>query len=786
MRGMFHSFARRPCAPLRGAHPRQKARFQPACERLEVREVPAVIGSENQPPPPGGVGGVGGDSPTPELSISKTVVSVNQTPVADDCISLFAALGADVTSGAPRARGRGQLKYWVCHETGSATNPFVLINVAAPAAFGGHLRHGDMVFIRRTPGGPLTTVELNDNNQLIVSGPDRGPFPIRKPANVQVIRRAAAHAHTDLGGQSFQAGDVINYQIAVANTGNVPLTGLTVTDQVEANAAVDATYLSGDVNSNGVLDVGEIWQFTASYTLTQADIDTGGGGNGLLENIAIADTNETPPSDATASVPLVASLSISKTVAAVDQEHADNCLALFQQLGVDVTSGAARAHGQGQLKYWVCHHTGSETNPFVLINVAAPAAFGGHLRHGDIVFIRRTPGGPLTTVELDANGRLIVSGPDQGPFPVKGDPTIVRRASPTEGTGTEVGGATLQAGSVIHYSIAVANTGTVTLTGLTVSDQVESQTATTPTYVSGDLDADGNLDAGEIWNFTVSYTLTQEDLDTQGGGNGLLDNVATADTNETPPASDAASVPLPFEASLAVTKTLDSVGGQAVQDDCVALFESLGVNVTSGAPRARGRGQLKYFVCHHTGSETNPFVLIRIAEPAAFGPHLQQHGDIVFIRRTPGGPLTTLQLDAQGNLLVNGPDPGPFPIDAPVVRVTGSTHSTVSVVGGAPQAGDVLQYTITVANTGNITLNDVTVTDQVESTAAIDAVLVSGDLDGDGDLDVGEVWTFAASYTLTQADLDSAGGGDGLLENVALVDTAETDPLSASVELVLS
>src|SRR5205807_1019147 len=111
--------------------------------------------------------------------------------------------------------------------------------------------------------------------------------------------------------------------------------------------------------------------------------------------------------------------------------------------------------GRGQLKYWVCHHTGSASNPFVLINVASPAAFGAHLHHGDVVFIRRTPGGPLTTVELDANGQLLVNGPDQGPFPVRA--TVVHISGGIESRVSEIG-ATPQAGDVIHYIITVANT----------------------------------------------------------------------------------------------------------------------------------------------------------------------------------------------------------------------------------------------------------------------------------------------------------------------------------------
>jgi uncharacterized repeat protein (TIGR01451 family) len=97
----------------------------------------------------------------------------------------------------------------------------------------------------------------------------------------------------------------------------------------------------------------------------------------------------------------------------------------------------------------------------------------------------------------------------------------------------------------------------------------------------------------------------------------------------------------------------------------------------------------------------------------------------------------------------------------------------------------VIQYTITVANTGNVTLTGLKVTDQVESNAAITAAFVSGDIDNDGNLDVGEVWKFAASYTLTQADLANSGGGDGLLNNTAIAQAIETNPLSASAALAL-
>src|SRR5439155_537913 len=104
-------------------------------------------------------------------------------------------------------------------------------------------------------------------------------------------------------------------------------------------------------------------------------------------------------------------------------------------------------------------------------------------------------------------------------------------------------------------------------------------------------------------------------------------------------------------------------------------------------------------------------------------------------------------------------------------------------------------YTITVTNTGNISLTGVVVKDKVEGYTQ---TTVSGPDSGDaaplGVLDVGEAWVYKTSYTLTQADLDADGygtptggkPGDGKLDHTATATTNEagSHDASASVPLV--
>ena len=80
------------------------------------------------------------------------------------------------------------------------------------------------------------------------------------------------------GGTADAAGEVIDYTINVTNDGNMTLTGVDVTDPSVSDlaAVVSGSFNAGDVDSDGKLDLGETWQYTASHTVTQAEIDAGG------------------------------------------------------------------------------------------------------------------------------------------------------------------------------------------------------------------------------------------------------------------------------------------------------------------------------------------------------------------------------------------------------------------------------------------------------------------------------------------------------------------------------
>jgi hypothetical protein len=81
---------------------------------------------------------------------------------------------------------------------------------------------------------------------------------------------------TDTAGDGIinNPGEIIEYKITVNNTGNQDITGASVSDPLLV--APDGS-LSGpmeSLNPDGVLEVGENWMYTGSYTVTQEDFNS--------------------------------------------------------------------------------------------------------------------------------------------------------------------------------------------------------------------------------------------------------------------------------------------------------------------------------------------------------------------------------------------------------------------------------------------------------------------------------------------------------------------------------
>lgn len=93
---------------------------------------------------------------------------------------------------------------------------------------------------------------------------------------ISVVKTGPTYAHE---------GDTIGYTYKVSNTGDVPLSGVAVTDDL----GITVSYESGDTNGDSMLDTGETWTFTASYLVPE--------GLGPVENTAEA--SGTSPHDTT-------------------------------------------------------------------------------------------------------------------------------------------------------------------------------------------------------------------------------------------------------------------------------------------------------------------------------------------------------------------------------------------------------------------------------------------------------------------------------------------------------
>ncbi len=125
-------------------------------------------------------------------------------------------------------------------------------------------------------GQPVTDTSVDPTNPVLPGDDYYDPLqpyhtvtPLVSNPEIAIVKEAVFNGDA----LNAQVGDMITYTFTVTNTGNVPLSNVSVSDPLITNGSM--AYVSGDTNGNGMLDLTETWIYTATYYLTQQDIIRG-------------------------------------------------------------------------------------------------------------------------------------------------------------------------------------------------------------------------------------------------------------------------------------------------------------------------------------------------------------------------------------------------------------------------------------------------------------------------------------------------------------------------------
>ncbi|MCY7417124.1 MAG: DUF11 domain-containing protein, partial [Chloroflexi bacterium] len=258
------------------------------------------------------------------------------------------------------------------------------------------------------------------------------------------------------------------------------------------------------------------------------------------------------------------------------------------------------------------------------------------------------------------------------------------------------------AGSTIAYSFLVTNTGNVTLTGIVVNDPLLAVAPTCPVTT---------LAPGASTTCTGTHTITQAEVNA-----GVVNNSATATgnapgggTTTSPPST--ISTPLVTAASLTVVKTAGAPSGNTVGSTIAYTFLVTNTgNVTLTSVSVNDALLAVAPTCPVT-------TLAPGASTTCTGTHTipQANLDAGVVNNS----ATTTGTVPGGGTTTSPPSTTTTPVTArPAIAV--SKTATLTTDGGTPgvgNSGDVITYAVTVTNTGNVTLGNLSVLDSFQGGA---------------------------------------------------------------------
>ena len=579
-------------------------------------------------------------------------------------------------------------------------------------------------------GAPLSVSPTGGGSTVSVS-PAVGDFILctvtntAKAVGLTLVKRAGTPVDVNHDGL-VDAGDTIPYSFNVTNTGQLTLSAIAVADAKVGPVTCPLPTLAPGASET----------CTATYTITAADVTAG-----AVVNMATA--SGTPPGGTTpvtsapssTSTPTTApapGLHVDKTASptAVSRvgERITYSFAVTNTGNVTITGigvSDTQAAPAGPASAVTCPTTTLAPGAFTTCT-ATYTATQADLDHGSIADTATASG-------TAPSGSAVTSPPAAATVGVNQAPSLDLDKSAAPGTVTA-------GGQQVVYSFHVANTGDVTVSGLTINDTFAAPAAPVPA-ISCPVTT---LGPGTSTTCTGTYTTTQADID-----NGSITNTATAG------ATAANGSPVSSPPSTASVGVAQATGITLVKASSPAVVTAAGQSVAYS------------FTVTNTSTVTlsgvgvsDSFTSPSGAAPAVSCP-VTTLAPGVSTTCTSSYVVTQADIDTgsftdsatasgttpSGTTIASSPSDATVGVTQSPALTAVKTASPSTITG----SGQLIRFSIVVTNSGNVTISALGVVDTMASPAG-PAPSVTCPV---STLGPGASTTCTASYTSTQGDVDN-------------------------------
>lgn len=520
-------------------------------------------------------------------------------------------------------------------------------------------------------------------------------------------------------------GTVLNFSIQMTNTGNVSFPAApAITDPLVTNAGGAVTC------PVGVIAPGSSVTCTASYAVTQTDLDARALTNTANATITVGGVTAARTASVVANAAVTAALTIDKQLDPASPTS-------FDTVGT-ILSYRYLLTNTGNVTLSAAQVADNRTTVTCPVGTIAPGATLTCTSTYTITQADINAGGVTNTASgsaLPAGSatRINTAAPDSVTVPA-----VQRPGASLVKTAPTVSSAQFAPGFVVTYTYQITNSGNTTLTqAINVTDSKIG------TFACGAVP----LAPGATTTCNRNYTITPADV-----AAGLVFNSATATSGTTTSNTATAAIPQSSAPGLSLSKSANPTSFSALSDTITYTFtitNSGQTNIVSLTP-------------------------ITLSDPKVAGTNncaTQQPANLA-----PGGsysctgtytPITQSEMDAgvvtniaSASFNFNSPA-GPVVVTSPTasVDVTANVTPSMTLAKTGPASfnavGQVITFNFTITNTGLQTITTATVTDPKIPALSCTRTNIAPN---------GGTATCSGTYTVTQADMDA-----GTIGNTATV-----------------